>query len=101
MRRLMIVQLIAAIALGSAAAADAQTPAPAAAAPAAAPAAGTEPARGLFDPSPRQFQIGGRFSNIDGDAARFQRYQDVGDGVLFTDARYARDDVAGKWLLRA
>jgi MtrB/PioB family decaheme-associated outer membrane protein len=46
-------------------------------------------------------QIGGRFSSIDGDPARFQRYQDIRDGVLFTDARYARDDPGGAWLFRA
>src|SRR5690348_10527181 len=38
----------------------------------------------LFDQTWHQFQFGGRLSNIDGDPARFQRYQDLRDGVLFT-----------------
>ena len=42
--------------------------------------------RSLFEPTWRQFQIGGRFTSVDGDPARFQRYQDLRDGVLFTDA---------------
>ena len=37
----------------------------------------------------REFFIGGRVSSIDGDPARFQRYQDVRDGLLFSDFRYA------------
>ena len=48
----------------------------------------------------RQFQIGGRLTSVDGDPARFQRYQDLRDGVLFTDARYAREDPIGSWLFR-
>ena len=48
--------------------------------------------RSLFELTPRQFEIGGRFSSVDGDPARFQRYQDIRDGVLFTDARYACED---------
>jgi MtrB/PioB family decaheme-associated outer membrane protein len=60
------------------------------AAPAQAPAAAAEESRSLFAPAPRQFQIGGRFSSVDGDPARWQRYEDLRDGVLFTDARYER-----------
>ena len=46
--------------------------------------------RSLFDPAPRQFQIGGRLSSVSGDPARWQRYEDLRDGLLFTDARYER-----------
>ena len=55
----------------------------------------------LFDQTWHQFQFGGRLTNIDGDPARFQRYQDVRDGVLFTDARYANEAPEGDWLFRA
>jgi MtrB/PioB family decaheme-associated outer membrane protein len=54
----------------------------------------------LFDPMPRQFQIGGRFSSIAGDPARFQRYQDLRDGVVFTDARYESEGPEGAWFFR-
>ena len=37
----------------------------------------------------RELFIGGRFTSIDGDPARFQRYQDVRDGLLFSGFRYA------------
>src|SRR5688572_18648035 len=63
-----------------------QTPAPET--PAQAPA---ETARSLFEPTWQQFEIGGRFSSVSGDPARFQRYEDIRDGILFTDARYARE----------
>jgi MtrB/PioB family decaheme-associated outer membrane protein len=76
-------------------------PAAVAQAPAQAPAGADVDTRSLFEPRANQLQIGGRFSSIDGDPARFQRYQDVRDGVLFTDARYARDDPGGAWLFRA
>ncbi len=55
--------------------------APAAAAP-------LDDTRSLFDPTWRQFQIGGRLSSVEGDPARWQRYRDLRDGVLFTNARY-------------
>jgi MtrB/PioB family decaheme-associated outer membrane protein len=38
---------------------------------------------------------------VSGDPARWRRYQDLRDGVTFTDARYAREDPTGIWLLRA
>ena len=47
--------------------------------------------RSLFDPTWRQFQIGGRVSSVSGDPARWQRYQDLRDGLLFTDVRYERE----------
>ena len=56
--------------------------------------------RSLFEQTWNQFQFGGRLSSIDGDPARWQRYQDLRDGVLFTDARYSREDPGGSWLFR-
>jgi len=67
--------------------------------PAAAPA--VEVPHSLFDQTWHQFQFGARLTNIDGDPARFQRYQDVRDGVLFTDARYASEAPEGDWAFRA
>jgi len=58
------------------------------------------PTRSLFDQTWHQFQFGGRFNDVNGDPARFQRYQDYRDGVLFTDFRYANEDPAGAWLFR-
>ena len=66
--------------------------------PAQAPA---ETSRSLFEPTWQQFEIGGRFSSVSGDPARFQRYEDIRDGILFTDARYAREHPDGTWLYRA
>jgi MtrB/PioB family decaheme-associated outer membrane protein len=66
-----------------------------------APQATAEVAGSLFEPTWRQFSFGGRFTSVDGDPARFQRYQDIRDGVLFTDARYAREDPGGSWLFQA
>jgi MtrB/PioB family decaheme-associated outer membrane protein len=82
----------------AAAQAQAQTPAPQ---PAAAQAAAADETRSLFDPLPRQFQIGGRLSSISGDPARWQRYEDLRDGLLFTDARYERLWEATGQLFRA
>jgi MtrB/PioB family decaheme-associated outer membrane protein len=76
----------------------AQAPAPAAAAT---PAAATETGRSLFEPTWHEFLVGGRFSSVDGDPARFQRYQDVRDGILFSGARYAVDQPQGDWSFRA
>jgi len=64
------------------------------------PAPSTETQRSLFEQTWRQFQIGGRISSVSGDPARWQRYQDLRDGLLFTDARYAREDPGGLWLFR-
>jgi MtrB/PioB family decaheme-associated outer membrane protein len=74
-------------------------PAKPAEAPAQAPEA-AETARSLFEQTWQQFEIGGRFSSIDGDPARFQRYADIRDGVLFTNARYARAHPEGTWTYR-
>ncbi|HET9269451.1 MAG TPA: MtrB/PioB family decaheme-associated outer membrane protein [Vicinamibacterales bacterium] len=100
MRRLVLVHLIGCGVLVAPATAVAQAPA-AAPASAQAPAATEADTRSLFDPRSNQMQIGGRFSSIDGDPARFQRYQDLRDGVHFTDARYARSDPGGRWLFNA
>jgi MtrB/PioB family decaheme-associated outer membrane protein len=114
MRTTMIIPVVCALALAVTSAASAQTPpapnagggdssAAGAAAPqaaAAAPTVGLDESRSLFDETWRQFQIGGRFSSIDGDQARYQRYQDLRNGVLFTDARYAREDSGGNWFYR-
>ncbi len=91
MRTLSFIALI--LLVGAAAApqrALAQAATPPAAQPAAAPpAAADDSSRSLFDVTDREFFIGGRVSSIDGDPARYQRYQDVRDGLLFSNFRYA------------
>ena len=106
MRRLLLLRLIGCGLLVMPTAARAQSGAQAASpAPAQDPApAGAAPdldTRSLFESRPNQFQVGGRFSSVDGDPARFQRYQDIRDGVLFTDARYTRGDPGERWQFRA
>jgi MtrB/PioB family decaheme-associated outer membrane protein len=107
MRRLVLVHLVCWCSLAVPAAARAQTkptPPPGTPPPQATPAppadAGVESSRSLFDLAPRQFVFGGRVNSVDGDPARFQRYQDFRDGVLFTDARYEGQDQAGSSLFR-
>jgi MtrB/PioB family decaheme-associated outer membrane protein len=78
---------------------DPQTPTPQAAAPAA-PAATAEELPGLFQQTWHQFQFGGRATSISGDPARFQRYQDLTNGVTFSDFRFAHEDPAGLWAVR-
>jgi MtrB/PioB family decaheme-associated outer membrane protein len=68
--------------------------------PAAPPARGLDETRSLFEQTWRQLEFSGRLSNVKGDPARFQRYQDIRDGILFTDAKFAREDPAGNWLFR-
>src|SRR3954466_11157472 len=84
----------------TAAAAAAQ---PAAQPAAASPVADDSPSRSLFDVTDREFFVGGRVSSIDGDPARYQRYQDVRDGLLFSDFRYAlaQPDGRSTFKLRA
>ena len=81
------------------------TPAAASAQPAAdqaaAPAPAPEGERSLFDTTWRQFMVGGRVSSVSGDPARFQRYEDIRDGLLFTDARYELVGGEENWQLRA
>src|SRR3954463_5604737 len=88
----------------TAAPATAQTPVaaqPVAQTPAAAATAPDEPSHSLFEPSWHQFMLGGRFTSVSGDPARFQRYQDVRDGLLFTGGRYALEQPQGDWSLHA
>jgi MtrB/PioB family decaheme-associated outer membrane protein len=70
--------------------------------PAAAPAADAAEGetRSLFEQTWRQFQFGGRVSSISGDPARFQRYGDFRDGVLFTDMRFGGEDADGNYAFR-
>jgi MtrB/PioB family decaheme-associated outer membrane protein len=99
MRRLVL-SCVCGVVLAVPAVARAQATPPAKPAPqpaAQAAAAPPEIARGLFDETWRQFFVGGRFSSIDGDPARYQRYGDFRDGLLFTNARWANEDAAGKW----
>jgi MtrB/PioB family decaheme-associated outer membrane protein len=118
MRRVVLLCLICSLGLAAPASADAQTedqtkppakppaqkPAPPPKAPPQTPApaapaeAAAEVTRSLFEPTWRQVEFGGRVSSVDGDPARFQRYEDVRDGVLFNDARYANEDPGGSWV---
>jgi MtrB/PioB family decaheme-associated outer membrane protein len=101
--RQLAIHLVCGLCLALAPVAHAQTTQPPAAPAAAQPAAPATPetTRSLFEPTWRQFSIGGRFTDVDGDPARFQRYQDIRDGVLFHDARYAREDPEGRWLFQS
>src|SRR5688572_31206289 len=60
---------------------------PAAAPPAAADALLAEDSLSLFTPRWNMFELSGRVSSVDGDPARWQRYQDLRDGLLFTEVR--------------
>ncbi len=46
-----------------------------------------EDTRSLFAPTWNMFQLSGRVSSVSGDPARWQRYQDLRDGLLFTQGR--------------
>jgi MtrB/PioB family decaheme-associated outer membrane protein len=61
--------------------------------PPSAPSTGplAEGTRSLFEPSWNMFQLSGRLSSIAGDRARWQRYEDLRDGLLFTNARLLRE----------
>jgi MtrB/PioB family decaheme-associated outer membrane protein len=106
MRRLSFISLIvlAGAAAPQRALAQAGTP-PQAQTPAqptaAAPAAADETSRSLFALTDREFIVGGRFTNIDGDPARFQRYHDVRDGLLFSGFRYAFAQPDGDYTFHA
>ena len=107
MRRLSFISLI--LLVGAAAApqralAQAGTPPPAQtpAQPAAAsPTAADDTSRSLFALTDRELFIGGRVTSIDGDPARFQRYQDVRDGLLFSGFRYAFAQPDGAYTFNA
>ena len=75
-----------------------QTPAQPAAA---SPAAADETSRSLFDLTDRELFIGGRVTSLDGDPARFQRYQDLRDGLLFSGLRYSFAPPDGAYTFRA
>jgi MtrB/PioB family decaheme-associated outer membrane protein len=106
MRRLNLVWLAWCLGLVVPAAAHAQ-PAPPPVTPAAQAAAAPvdndelDITPSLFDLMPNQFEFGGRLTSTAGDPARYQRYGDFRDGVLFTAARHAREHPAGAWLFRA
>jgi MtrB/PioB family decaheme-associated outer membrane protein len=59
--------------------------------PPAAAAAPADAGVSLFEQSWQQFQLGARISSEDGDPARWQRYRDLRDGVVFTNFRYQRE----------
>jgi MtrB/PioB family decaheme-associated outer membrane protein len=94
MRRLSFISLILLVAAPAApqrALAQVGTPPPTQtpAQPAvASPTAADDTSRSLFDLTDRELFIGGRVTSIDGDPARFQRYQDVRDGLLLSNFRY-------------
>jgi len=45
----------------------------------------------LFAPRANMFQLSGRFASVEGDPARWQRYEDLRDGLLFTTGRLLRE----------
>jgi MtrB/PioB family decaheme-associated outer membrane protein len=104
MRRLVLIHLFGFV-FSMTGVTHGQTVAPAASQsppqPAASATTGIDASRRLFEPVWNQFQASGRLSSLSGDPARWQRYQDLGDGLLFTDGRYARDDAGGNWMFRA
>ena len=79
------------------AAATPAQPATAAPQPESPPPAVLNDSRSLFEPTARQFLLGGRFNDTDGDPARYQRYQDQRDGLLFSNVRYAFAKPDGTW----
>jgi len=100
MRSIMFLPVVCCLWLSLPTAADAQT-AGAQSQPAVAPtAAAADTSGSLFDVTPNQFSFSGRLSDVDGDPARWQRYQDLRNGVLFTDARFTREDPNGFWSFR-
>jgi len=94
MRRLSFISLMLLVGAAAPQRALAQAPAqPAAAAP--------DDTRSLFALTDHELFIGGRATSIDGDPARFQRYQDVRDGVLFSGFRYAFAPPDGSYTFKA
>jgi MtrB/PioB family decaheme-associated outer membrane protein len=74
------------VAAPAATAATPQTPAaPAATGPL------DDDSRSLFSPTWNTFQLLGRLSSVSGDEARWQRYEDLHDGLLFTGGRVNRE----------
>ena len=114
MRRVIFTSLLSALALSVPVIVSAQATTPPASPPSTTaaqdkPAASAQPAdapaaekpHGLFDETWHQFEFSGRLTSVEGDPARFQRFQDMRDGVLFTDAKYAKEAPGGDWLFRA
>jgi MtrB/PioB family decaheme-associated outer membrane protein len=114
MGRLLLIRLVCCLGLLMPAAAGAQSAAQPPATPPSKPPVGTqekpqapaatpvadaaeEGTRSLFEQTWRQFQFGGRVSSISGDPARYQRYGDFRDGILFTDMRYAGEQPDGNY----
>jgi len=63
-----------------------------------APDAGVEDTGSLFAPRWNEVEIGGRWTSVSGDPARFQRFQDMRSGLLVDNLRFQREtDV---WSLR-
>ena len=107
MRRLSLASLILLVAAAAPPRALAQVlnsadpPAQAPAQAAAASPAAADDTRSLFALTDRELFIGGRATSIDGDPARFQRYQDVRDGLLFSGFRYAFGQPDGAYTFKA
>jgi hypothetical protein len=59
----------------------------------------TDGTRSLFAPGWNMLQLAGRVTSVSGDAARFQRYEDLRDGLLLTGARLERG--TADWSARA
>ena len=74
---------------------------PPAAQDAPAPAPEEEQQPSLFAETWRQVEFGGRLSSVSGDPARFQRYQDIRDGILLDAVRYTWEQPEGASLFRA
>src|SRR5688572_33292963 len=66
-------------------------PAPDQAAPVAAAGPLADDTASLFSPRWNMFQLSGRLSSVEGDPARWQRYEDLRDGVLFATGRLLRE----------
>jgi MtrB/PioB family decaheme-associated outer membrane protein len=56
-----------------------------------APASGQDAETPPLDPNLRSIEFGGRFSNVNGDVARFMRFEDLRSGALIDRARYTRE----------
>src|SRR5262245_66597318 len=56
----------------------------------------TDGTRSLFAPGWNLLELSGRVSSVSGDPARWQRYEDLRDGLLFTGARVHRS--ATDWI---
>src|SRR5688572_31222648 len=96
MQRAIFASVCGLLIVAGATRAHAQAPgAPAQPAPAPQPAVLTGPladdSTSLFAPRWNMFQLSGRFASVEGDPARWQRYEDLRDGLLFTTGRLLRE----------